>query len=287
MTIVFRNVAVAPTGSVAQFTTTLGGGSFKVASVSGAVFGQFAYHTGNGTNGGMPAGGFQRFVPILPLLCNALPSFTETPYLTSSATVPADVGPRAMTSATTPSPYVITSSSSAFNPIWQTFDGNYGTTGTLTSGGFGSPVYVEVDLGAANAAPITGYAIYGDGGGFTARFPKDFTLQGSNDNSVWTTLDAQTSQTDASPRTYTLGGITASYRYYKIVITANNGDTSYTDIVELRLYNGTRVLNTYCTIAPLYLGGIRLSLIGGMFLTVAVGVPAVQLPAGMIVSISC
>jgi F5/8 type C domain len=177
--------------------------------------------------------------------------------------VPADVGPRAMTSAATPSPYVISSSSSAFNPIWQTFDGNYGTTGTLTSGGFGSPVFVEVDLGAANAAPVTGYAIYGDGGGFVARFPKDFTLQGSNDNSVWTTLDAQTSQTDTSPRTYTLGGITASYRYYKIVITANNGDTSYTDMTELRLYNGTRVLNTYGTIAPLYLGGIRLGLTWG------------------------
>jgi hypothetical protein len=132
----------------------LGGRSFKGAGVSRSVFGQFAYHTGNGTNGGVPVGGFQRFVPILPLLCNSPPAFTETPYLTSSATVPADVGLRAMTPATAPSPYAITSSSSAFNPIWQTFDGNYGTTGTLTSGGFGSPVYVEVDLGARAASAM-------------------------------------------------------------------------------------------------------------------------------------
>jgi hypothetical protein len=68
-------------------------------------------------------------------------------------------------------------------------------------------------------------------------FPKDFTIQASNDDSSWTTLDTQTSMTDPGQDTeitpITIAN-TSGYRYYKIDVTDRTsvGDIS---IGELRL----------------------------------------------------
>lgn len=73
------------------------------------------------------------------------------------------------------------------------------------------------------------------------RCPKDWTFEGSNDNTNWDILDTRTNETgwntNTSPTTkreYTFANTTA-YQYYRINITANNGGTSYVAIGEMEM----------------------------------------------------
>ncbi|WP_371866341.1 discoidin domain-containing protein [Duganella radicis] len=69
------------------------------------------------------------------------------------------------------------------------------------------------------------------------RDPKDWQFQGSNDGVSWTTLDAQSNQTFTGRlqlKNYAVA-TPASYRYYRLNITANNGDSSFTDLAEFGL----------------------------------------------------
>lgn len=70
------------------------------------------------------------------------------------------------------------------------------------------------------------------------RDPKDWQFQGSTDGSTWTTLDAQSNQVFATRlklKTYTIAS-PGSYRYYRLNITANNGDSTFTDLAEIGLF---------------------------------------------------
>jgi hypothetical protein len=70
------------------------------------------------------------------------------------------------------------------------------------------------------------------------RDPKDWQFQASNDGATWTTLDTQTDQAFAERselKTYAIANPT-SYRYYRLNITANNGDSAFTDLSELGLF---------------------------------------------------
>jgi hypothetical protein len=73
--------------------------------------------------------------------------------------------------------------------------------------------------------------------GDASRMPKDWTFQGSNNDSDWTTLDTVTSETNWTDpdlvHNFTFSNST-SYRYYQIVISANNGD-AYLGIGELEM----------------------------------------------------
>jgi hypothetical protein len=70
------------------------------------------------------------------------------------------------------------------------------------------------------------------------RDPKDWQLQGSNDAVAWTTLDTQANQAFAERyelKTFTIAN-PAAYRYYRLNITANNGDGTFTDLGEFGLF---------------------------------------------------
>lgn len=70
------------------------------------------------------------------------------------------------------------------------------------------------------------------------RDPKDWQFQGSNDGVSWTTLDTQSNQLFSArfqPKHYAVA-TPASYRYYRLNITANNGDASFTDLSEFGLF---------------------------------------------------
>jgi len=70
------------------------------------------------------------------------------------------------------------------------------------------------------------------------RDPKDWQFQGSTDGSTWTTLDTQSNQVFATRlklKTYTIAS-PGSYRYYRLNITANNGDSTFTDLAEIGLF---------------------------------------------------
>lgn len=72
--------------------------------------------------------------------------------------------------------------------------------------------------------------------GLIARNPKSWTFEGSNDGTTWIVLDTQ------SNATWTLGvkneyliNNSNAYIYYRINITANNGDATYLQIGELQM----------------------------------------------------
>ena len=85
---------------------------------------------------------------------------------------------------------------------------------------------------------ITHYAL-SSANDFAGRDPKDWTLQGSDDALTWTDLDRQTGQMFPDrfqTKSYQLAAPSAAYRYYKLDITANNGDP-ITQMSELLLAN--------------------------------------------------
>jgi len=70
------------------------------------------------------------------------------------------------------------------------------------------------------------------------RDPKDWQFQGSNDGVTWTTLDTQSGQAFPSRiqmHSYTVAN-PGAYRWYRLNITSNNGDSTFTTLSEIGLY---------------------------------------------------
>jgi hypothetical protein len=118
----------------------------------------------------------------------------------------------------------------------QAFDDNASTKWLHFTG---SATWLKYDFGSGVAWLVTKYALTSANDDDT-RDPKDWELQGSNDNSSWTTVDTITGETFASRglrKEYTCDtpGTTA-YRYYRLYINANNGNGSITQLAEIQLY---------------------------------------------------
>ena len=148
-----------------------------------------------------------------------------------------------MTSNSAPSPYVTSANAEldASAAAWKGFDDaasrwqtpNYTLTGWL-----------KIDLAAANAAIVRRYTLgmNVNTSWYANRCPKDWTFQGSNNDSDWTTVDTQTGETSWSGsevRTYTCTSNSTSYRYYRINVSAQNGDANYLWIGEVQLMTAT------------------------------------------------
>jgi hypothetical protein len=155
-----------------------------------------------------------------------------------------------MASNTVPDPNVVAATSeyyseyrSTYYSAWKAFNGtNLNESDRWISATSVPPWYIQYDFGAGRATAINKYAIqeqnyngttvvngeiineqnYNSGDGF----PRDFSLQGSNDGANWATLDTRVN-IDApgmnawSPYFTFSNGI--AYRYYRIYITAVNG----------------------------------------------------------------
>ena len=69
------------------------------------------------------------------------------------------------------------------------------------------------------------------------RDPKDWQFQGSNDGTIWTTLDTQSNQAFAQRFELKIYAIAnpSFYRYYRLNVAANNGDSVFTDFSEFGL----------------------------------------------------
>lgn len=120
--------------------------------------------------------------------------------------------------------------------VTKAFDSNTGTYWMGTGAG--------VDWLRVDARPWlskwtpTSYAIRVNSVPQPTRAPKNFALDGSNDCASWTTLDARTNETawaSGEERTFTVTGA-AAYRFFRLNITANNGDATYTQVAELSMY---------------------------------------------------
>jgi hypothetical protein len=87
------------------------------------------------------------------------------------------------------------------------------------------------------AAIVTYYTIT-SANDVPARDPKDWTLAGSNDGVNWTTIDTRLGETFAArfgKKTYLINNNMTAYSYYRLTITANNGQTG-TQFAEWELF---------------------------------------------------
>jgi hypothetical protein len=122
---------------------------------------------------------------------------------------------------------------SANNPAnaSRAFDQNSATQWLYT----GVTGWLRYDLG--HTETVRRYTVISSGDQ-VPRDPKNWQFQGSNDGAAWTTLDTQSDQ--ALSRRLELKGYTvasaAAYRYYRLNITANNGDATFTNLAEFGLF---------------------------------------------------
>ena len=111
------------------------------------------------------------------------------------------------------------------------------------------PLMIDYDFGQGNAYAVTSYKIWA---GVKTRAPKAWVLYGSNTDSAygnasttgWITIDERSNETGwsgttknnpADPRSYSCSNDTA-YRYYRLEVKDNNGDSSYLEIVQLEYF---------------------------------------------------
>lgn len=150
-----------------------------------------------------------------------------------------DIATPQMTANNAPSPYVAAASSVSAGQPFQAFDRNYATNVFWRSGA--PAAWLSIDFGSSIV--IDGYTIYGRD--LQSENPRNWTFEGSNNNSTWTVLQTVTlgSAIPASS-TYSVASIgnSTSYRYYRVNITLNGG-AGATCITELELYQpGTAAL---------------------------------------------
>lgn len=183
----------------------------------------------------------------------------------SDSTPLAVVGPvnavPTLTANSAPSPYVASASTEVnlSNAAWMAFDQDP-TTRWLAATTTG---WLRIDLGASGAAACTTYRI--TGADIAAWSPKTWTFEGSADATAWTTLDTQVNAptwTVLEVRTYTIAS-PASYRYYRLNITANEGDPSFVGLVQLDIVVNNRPILT-CSAAGVAVGAVPFSVSSGL-----------------------
>jgi hypothetical protein len=142
-----------------------------------------------------------------------------------------------MTDYTVPPPFVVSDSSHypAHNG-WKCWNGRLNNVEYwLTNGVIAG--WVKIDVGVGNEKILVQYEVQNNALPIELdRAPKDWTIQGSNTDIDWHVLDTVTGEIDwatSEKRLYTCDVALTAYRYFKMSITANNGDPSYSQIGEL------------------------------------------------------
>jgi hypothetical protein len=144
-----------------------------------------------------------------------------------------------MTSNNSPSPYVAAASNEnvgGANFAFRAFDRNnsssWVTNNTVTSG------WISMDFGSG--VVIDGYYFLPTSQSQSAR---NWTFEGSNNNSTWTVLQTVTNASGVSSYAVSSIGNTTSYRYYRLNISVNGGAANI-GIAEIELYQlGTASLS--------------------------------------------
>jgi len=151
--------------------------------------------------------------------------------------------PHDLTSGTSHSPIVVTSSNDADVGWegWHLFDGvlklgeGGPQTGTWWVEPFSNPAWVKIDLGVGNETICGSYSLKA----YHAEYyytPKNWTLQGSNNDADWYVVDTKTNVTPWDTwelKTFNCDVVTTAYRYFKLNITAING---VSDLVLNEMY---------------------------------------------------
>jgi hypothetical protein len=149
-----------------------------------------------------------------------------------------------MTSANTPSPYVVSESTYSTYPAWKAWDQ---TTADATDCWKTSPGITEAstvyDYGVGIVHAINKYALKCINDATGSGFPSAWKLYSSNDNVSWTLLDTRTAIASPGSNTWTsyytfTNGI--NYRYYKLAISASNG--TWIELGDIKLVDAQSVV---------------------------------------------
>jgi hypothetical protein len=121
-------------------------------------------------------------------------------------------------------------------------------TGTYLNTGLPG-AWVKGDYGVGNAETISSYTLQAQWNG---RMFADWVLEGSNDDATWTTLDSQSGHTDwvsyggvgnpGSQKTFNIAN-PASYRYYRITVSAAQDGGNNAECAEWYLYSNASKTN--------------------------------------------
>ena len=150
-----------------------------------------------------------------------------------TAVADATAAPSSLYDLTTSDAGSVSSTSSQYNNFYsgaKAFDGSVSGDGNRWLSGEASSWCIIYEFNVSTVVDSIGIALpsASQAVGQTMRAPKDWTFEGSNDNSDWTVLDTQTDQTGWSAgekRYYKFETPnTKAYQYYKFNCTANNGD---------------------------------------------------------------
>lgn len=122
-----------------------------------------------------------------------------------------------------PPPYVVTQSAQ-IDPAWRLWDAYSYRGWTYYESAL--PAWVELDMGTSkkvNQYGLLGFSDYGAGAQ-----PAAWTIEGSDDNSTWTTVDSQSgiTWTDWNEKVFTASN-PGTYRYWKFTVTAIYGPGNY------------------------------------------------------------
>ncbi|ADL50747.1 Ig-like domain-containing protein [Clostridium cellulovorans] len=106
--------------------------------------------------------------------------------------------------------------------------------------------WLKVDFGVGNEKKVNKYTIKSRTAPDNNSSPKSWTFEGSNDNENWTVIDSRIDQLDwddsiGEKREFTFSNNT-KYRYYRINITANDGQV-HSSIDELEMMEAISVSN--------------------------------------------
>ena len=215
------------------------------------------------------------------------PMVTSTDYGMTDLTEP---GEEHLTGSSTP---LYGSVSHLFDNIFTyRYDGNHVNDHRILVHQSNLPFNIVYDFGAGANTAVAAYRIYYDSTrGDATRAPSAWTFDGSNDGTSWTTLDSRTGETLWSvpdARIFYLINNTP-YRYYRLHVTATNGDI-YFEIYQLEYFGqgiGTLLVdvpaNASQTNSLLALGG-QLRLIKDGAGTFTAAVPNQTYSCGTIVS---
>lgn len=143
-----------------------------------------------------------------------------------------------MTADNAPSPFVVAVNFTLYSPsypAWNAFDGSSGTLCHSAAGTYSGIYTMTLDTGyAVNAYYLEPQA------GYPARAPKDWTFEGSNNGIDWTVLDTVTNGAGNGKYHFTN---TTSYNYYRLNVTALNGD-QYFVMQTIQLYTGANPVSS-------------------------------------------
>jgi len=126
-----------------------------------------------------------------------------------------------------PYPYYASASSTRTSyggeEAYHAFDAQGSSTRWAAVGATG---WLKLYVGASGLEVLS-YALTSRSDGYLTEMPSDWTVEGSNDNSSWTTLDTRTDQvwtSSSQTQSFTLTS-TGIYSYYRLNVTANGGSS--------------------------------------------------------------